>query len=421
MALRSALSLGINLRNMDDRVHDGSKEARIRLWWSIYSLEHLLTSMHGRASCVGESLCSVPLGIPTEEESFETPEVQQFLQNTTRRENQLRPTILETDSHCREPPSWIASCEPTPSLFFHHLVDLILISQAVLNKVYSIEGIREGSSQTEYRIQSYGRRMDRWRSKLNHNYQFTLPDAGPWQINPNLDDESLPYTRERVCLAMSYYSARITLCRPCLTQAPSSSANFASQSLAEPSSRSRLRAEMATNCLQAACSLLSILPDTPSLAWLARSTPWWSFLHYLMQATTALLLGLSYCSFASPPLNSSISRASSQTNNAPPLHPHNPFLETDLNIAISEAKKALSWIHAMATVDPAARRAFLLCDSMVQKIAPGLGLDLTDWPRAETIPGGDRSMDGRMLDPYDMVDFEGEGGTSSYFDQAVFG
>lgn len=354
--------------------------------------------------------------MPIEEESFETPEVQQFLQNTTHRENQLRPTLLETDSHHRELPSWIASCEPTPSLFFYHLVDLLLISQAVLNKVYSIEGIREGSSQIEYRIQSYGRRMDRWRSRLNHDYQFTLPDAGPWHINPNLEDESLPYTRERVCLAMNYYSARITLSRPCLTQAPSPSANLAPHSSAEPSSRSRLRAEMATNCLQAACSLLSILPDTPSLAWLARSTPWWSFLHFLMQATTALLLGLSYCSFASPPHNSSISRASSQKNNVPPLHPQNPLLEADLNIALSEAKKALSWIHTMATVDPAARRAFLLCDSVVQKIASGLRLDLTEWPSAETIPGGDLGMDERMLDPYDFVDFEGAGGNFRYFD-----
>jgi hypothetical protein len=33
---------------------------------------------------------------------------------------------------------------------------------------------------------------------------------------------------------------------------------------------------MATDCLQAACSLISILPENPDIAWFVRVTPWWS-------------------------------------------------------------------------------------------------------------------------------------------------
>ncbi|CAI7638087.1 unnamed protein product [Penicillium manginii] len=423
MALHSALSLGINLRNIDGRIHDGAKEARDRLWWSIYSLEHLLVSMNGRASCVGDSLCSVPLPMPAEEEGFDDPEIQTLVQNAKRRENQLRPTLLETQTQRRTPASWIASRDPSPSLFFHNLVDLTLISQAVLSKVYSIEGIREGTSQTEYRIQSYSRSFSRWVSKLIPSYQFSLPDTGYWKVNPNLDDDSLPYTRERVCLAMNYYSAQITLCRPCLTQLPNTSPNSspksASSQTSQPSALTKLRAEMATNCLQAACSLISILPNTPELSWIARTTPWWSVLHFLMQSTTAFLIGLSYCSFSSPPMNVSVSNSEQSTsqssNTTPSWTPPRPLLEADLNIAVAETKKALEWIHTMAAMDPAASRAFNLCDGLVKKIAPGLGLDLSDWPSAETLAVGDSHMDEIMRRLDELVDFEGGAG-EGYFD-----
>ncbi|KAJ5109690.1 hypothetical protein N7532_002335, partial [Penicillium argentinense] len=410
MALRSALSLGINLRHTDYRLHDGSKEARSRLWWSIYILEHLLTSMHGRASGVGESLCSVPPPLPVEEESFDDPEIQDLLQNSKFRESQLRPTLFESHMERKKKTTWIKTHEPCPALFFFHLVDLTLIAQAVLNKIYSIEGLREGTSQTEYRLQKYGSRMDRWRSKIHPSYQFNPPDAGPWQIIPNLDDESIPYARERVCLAMNYYSARITLSRPCLTQTHSIPSGSPSPGTtpAEPSRHAKFRTELATTCLQAACSLISVLPKEPDESWLVHMTPWWSVLHFLMQATTALLLGLSYCSFASPPQNPSIARLSSTQKDVPlDLKPTLPLLAADLNIAIAEVRKALSWIHAMASLDPAARRAFLLCDSVIRKIAPGLILDLEDWPSAETLVGGPGNEEDRMGGLDELVDFEG--------------
>lgn len=51
-----------------------------------------------------------------------------------------------------------------------------------------------------------------------------------------------------------------------------------------------------------------------------------------------------------------------------------------MDTAVSAARKALSWLHTTAYVDVAARRAFRLCDDIVRKIAPGLGIDLREWP-----------------------------------------
>jgi Fungal specific transcription factor domain. len=101
MALHSALSLGINLRLTDDRTKDAAKETRGRLWWSIYSLEHLITSMTGRPSCVGESLCSVPAPLPYEEETFNQPDAKRLLQDS-------RPPRSPTPLH------HLRSPQPTP-------------------------------------------------------------------------------------------------------------------------------------------------------------------------------------------------------------------------------------------------------------------------------------------------------------------
>ena len=390
LALRSALSLGINLRLTDDRTHNASKEARCRLWWSIYSLETLLTSMHGRASGVGEGLCSVPAPIPIEEEYFENPDVQRLFNDHQAREAQLRATIFETPTSHTSPSTsstWVSQCNPSPSLFFYYLVDLALISQSVINKIYSIEGIREGTSQTEYRLQKYATLMDRWLAKLPSNYQFTIPSSGPWHLNhPKLDDTSAPYVRECVCLAMSYFSSRITLCRPCLSHTHSHNPG---------DSRTKLRSEMATQCLQAACALISILPETPDISWLARVTPWWSVLHFLMQATTALLLGLSHASVS---------------NNSASTSPMSvPLNENDLGAAIIETRKVFFWIHAMAVVDPAARRAFLLVEGVMRRIAGSLNVDLKEWPSSNSLATFGAEGTGRMDGLDELVDFERAG------------
>lgn len=45
IASNSAIALGINMRNVDDKTDVVSKESRCRLWCSIFMLEHSLTTM----------------------------------------------------------------------------------------------------------------------------------------------------------------------------------------------------------------------------------------------------------------------------------------------------------------------------------------------------------------------------------------
>lgn len=398
MAFRSALSLGINLRFEDDRTHHASKEARSRLWWSIYVVEHLLTATTGRASCVSESLSAAPLPVPFEEENFDKPHALQLFQNPSMRASHLKLTLLETDEEAHSKAQWLASCEPSPSLFFHCLVDLCAITQAVINKVYSIQGLRDTASQLEQRVRKYSAKLDAWMAQLPPVYRFTS------QPHPH-DTLHLPddgFMRERVCLAIAYYSARITISRPCLSRSnPKSSKEPSSPSASpdapNPKSTSRSmsttttttnepscgpndssgntsgttnnsttgsnrRTSLSASCLRAACTLISILPETPDPAWLLRFSPWWSILHYLVQATTALLLGLA----SSTPL----------PETAAP----------DTAAVIRCTKKSLRWLHAMGAVYAASRRAFILCDSFIRRIAPSLGVDVGDLPDVAQLP-----------------------------------
>ncbi|GKZ26885.1 hypothetical protein AbraCBS73388_003274 [Aspergillus brasiliensis] len=377
MAFRSAISLGINLRFVDDRTQYPAKEARIRLWWSIFLLEHLLTAITGRVSCVGESLSATPLPIPFEEEAFARPDVLPLFQDSVSRMNRLKLTLLQTEEEARASESWLASCEPSPSLFFHCSVDLAAIGQDIINNVYGIQALNDCDSQFEQQIRKYSSILDIWLSKVPEAYRFTSVHSDEVDIS---SDNNSQWERERISLAMSYYSTRIMLCRPCLTHTgsplstqspnPAVAQHACPNSRPNSSSRTQFRSSMALMCVRSARSLLAFLPRTPDIMWITAMTPWWCILHYIMQATTAILCHLS----SWPP--------------GPSEHPAHPIF-SDLESTVREIKKAMRWLHHMAYRHAAPGRAFRQCNSILRRIAPSLGIDLSDLPDCRDLPTGE--------------------------------
>ncbi|KAF4171218.1 hypothetical protein CNMCM8060_003505 [Aspergillus lentulus] len=90
-----------------------------------------------------------------------------------------------------------------------------------------------------------------------------------------------------------------------------------------------------------------------------------------MQATTALLLGLS----SSAPLPSTPLPNAATFGPAP-----------DTAAVIRCTKKSLRWLHAMGAVNAASRRAFILCDSFMRRIAPSMGVEVGDLPDVAGLP-----------------------------------
>ncbi|KAL5045043.1 hypothetical protein BDW71DRAFT_90199 [Aspergillus fruticulosus] len=389
MALRSAICLGINLRFQDEKTPAASKEARTRLWWSIYQIEHIITSITGRISGCSEGLSAALLPVPFNEESADRNlGLREIFRDRNLRCTRLQLTLFQNQEQAESAAGWISKCEPSAALLFHVIIDLNIIAQAVINSVYSIQGLRQSTLQLEQRLHRHSQSMDNWLRKVPYPYRFFISaEDDTLHIPSGATEGESDYTRERITLAVYYYSARITLCRPCLSHNPT-----ALQKASDSKSRAGFRALMTLKCLRSSISMLSILPETPDTAWLISVTPWWSILHFLMQATTALLIFLTTQS------------GENADENTPQI---------GKGTIISQTSKALRWLHHLGFSSPAAARAFTLCESFVRRMGPSLGLDLGDLPSSEDFPSegedvdmigtGDLGNEG-MLDGLAMVD-----------------
>jgi len=61
LAVRHALTLGLHVRNEASELSDIKKEQRVRLWWSLYSMECSLNELTGRPTCISDQDISTPL------------------------------------------------------------------------------------------------------------------------------------------------------------------------------------------------------------------------------------------------------------------------------------------------------------------------------------------------------------------------
>lgn len=66
LAIRQALTLGLHVRNEAKDISDVEKEHRVRLWWSLYSLECSLNELTGRPTCISDRDISTPLPVNVE-------------------------------------------------------------------------------------------------------------------------------------------------------------------------------------------------------------------------------------------------------------------------------------------------------------------------------------------------------------------
>jgi hypothetical protein len=80
LAIRHALTLGLHVRSEAQDLSDVEKEHRVRLWWSLYSLECILNELTGRPSCISDRDISTPLPLNLDEDDFHT---RQTLYNKT--------------------------------------------------------------------------------------------------------------------------------------------------------------------------------------------------------------------------------------------------------------------------------------------------------------------------------------------------
>lgn len=355
------------MKNTSTITANVSKEARYRVWWCLYTFEHMLGIMTGRATCILDGVCTTPLPLPFEGEQLQDSLAVRLLNDVDLREEHLGSMASSyvrqmsgnpsggTDAKHTDTPtdvSWLQNLEPSHALCFLYYADLAVISQEIVNRVYSPTCALTPWAHIENRIGVLKSRIDLWHANLHPAFNFSRKDE-------HEKEEESSLLRGKLFLAFNYHSARITLGRPCLCRRD---AHLGSTGTEKPSFSHCL----AVVTLESASQMLDLIPDRPDAIQLYEYGPWWCVLHYLMQAVTVLLLELSFGSI------------------------HMPDHEQDLLVS---AKKGTRWLHAMSEFSIASRRAWQLCDLNLRKIAVGMDYDVSDMPNFVYGIDRERNMD----------------------------
>ena len=366
---------------------DVQKEVRVRLWWSICSLERLLELRTGRPSAIHPRDFSTPMPVPIPEESFPTDGSPLFI-NPLEVNGPLSPQSSEAEDdgagHSagsqRAAPSrstsWSgrggASSSASPAagkgkgkastsasrsrssdlvrasealsrdpLVANSATDFILrlrldmILHDILSSLFSPRAARRTWAEAQQLIGDFQRQLFAWQRRL------------PARFNFRRSHQDAAFARERLGLGLMYWSTVIVVTRPCLCRSDNQIPN-------ESATSKDSRRATAVTCVHAAEEILKFFPDEPDPMGFYRIVPWWKVVHHLAQAATVFLAELSY---------------------------HAYHLPQEADQILAAAKKAVHWLWAMSQYSVAAGRAWRTIDHLLRQIAPLIGGDASDMPR----------------------------------------
>lgn len=346
MAIRSAVSLGMNLKNNNPDITDVSKEIRNKVWWSLLVTESKLGLMTGRPTCISVNMCSSPFPLPFEENELQQQPAMSLLNDPELRDSQVNNVMAS--SYLRSAPfgkssdgphtstnsEWLQNLPISAGLYFLYSCDLNMLTQELLDRVYTANAVHQAWKTIKTQIDDIRGRIDAWLSSLPPGLDFTRIDAG---------DEA---PDEKMRLALPYYSARILLGRPCLCRH-------------EKDDPQRLNEDqlftqtMAVSTIKSAIQMAHLIPDDSNASRSTEYLPWWCLIHYVMQALTVMILELSFNSVHLP--------------------------EEKINL-LQLSKKCIRWLDRTSRHSVASHRAWQLCDSALRRLAEPLNLDVSDLP-----------------------------------------
>ncbi|KAL1591331.1 hypothetical protein SLS60_012075 [Paraconiothyrium brasiliense] len=323
-ALRYAHALGLHVRNEDPTASVNKKETLVHIWWALYTLEVKLSSVVGRPSFASKDFCSVPFPLPVNMEQLVDEKLASQLYE------QFRAAGMHLDSIETKP----ATFEPANAgSFLKAIVQISIITQRTMVELYPVRVVTRSWKEMRFVIASCREQLELWSSSLPLAFHFTQPSVGVTR-----------FPRERFILNFYYLGTKILVTRPCLCRLD---ARISNQTKASDD----VSKKMARDCVDAAKAMADILPDQVDLHFLFQACPWWSIVHYLMQALTVLLLEMSYGTVHFP---------------------------KDGQEIMPSTKKLLRWLRAMKKNDPLAQRAYTIAFELVQRVASQSHVDIAD-------------------------------------------
>ncbi|GFF42916.1 hypothetical protein IFM58399_06773 [Aspergillus lentulus] len=345
ISLRSAVTMGLNLRSESNTIAHVSKETRYRVWWSLFMLDISLCVMTGRPPSSSDEFRTTPPPVPFKEEDFSDDRVVQLIadhearglfmealgKTTATTETALTPEtsdhhLFNANRECEQvASSAIESLTPNISLYFLHNVELGLILREAVDTLYAPGVARKPWREIELAVAALNSKADIWLSRLPPAFHF--------------ETGARVFEQQRLNLAFRFYSTKIIIAQPCLSRLTRQTPGSEPPGVACET--------MATMCVDFAAQMLDLLPTIPQASWVYRVSPWWCFLHYLMQSTTVLLTQLLLLSEAGT---------------------------VRYNQVLEQVSKATRWLSEMSTNDPSSARAWLVCRDLISQHAPELDL-----------------------------------------------
>ncbi|PSN58852.1 hypothetical protein BS50DRAFT_595121 [Corynespora cassiicola Philippines] len=288
-ALRFAYSLGLHVRNDDPSTTAAKREILVRVWWSLYCLERLLSIITGRPSTMVDSQCSVPLPLTLSEELITKGGVE----NRYRRGDAPSDLALSATSLAFPTSSTLTSFplvflgseqrekESIPGSFFKAVVQIGIITQDMLSMLYAPGTMIQSLDEIQEHIRRFNQRLDGWMASLPPMLNFQTE-------YPGKIDMSRTFLREHLLLGLHFHSARILATRPCF-----GSLDTEGREGSNEDNLLLFNRRMTTLCIGSAKAVVDLLPDQPDVVFLYENGPWWSIVHYLMQSFSVFLLEFS--------------------------------------------------------------------------------------------------------------------------------
>lgn len=278
IAVRSAYSLGLHLRNEDPSASLAKRETLSRKWWSLYSLEHLLSTVTGRPSMIAASPCTAPVPGPIRGAHTASRTEDVYRMGRPSASDVLADgDFIRESSRARYAAPTLELVGSDSTITFAASVRLSIVTQAIVASPYSVTDPTKSLDKVEQDIAGLKWRLDQWIASLPRRLNFEQP----------ADALDTVWKRDRMLLGFQWCSARILLEQPCHY------AYVRKRSL-PMRYEAQFAYRMSRTCLNAAKAIIDCLPDEPRTDFVYNQCPWWCFVHYLMQAVSIFLLDLSY-------------------------------------------------------------------------------------------------------------------------------
>lgn len=239
-------------------------------------------------------------------------------------------------------PVGLGTIDANSGSFFNAAVQLSIITQSVLNSLYTTSTTFRSPTENQNEMAQLSQRIDQWVLSLPREFNFQDP----------YNDGNMLFSRERVLLGFQLCGARMMLGRQCLRPPKQPWREGAEATFAR---------RMGDSCIEAAKTVVDFLADKPTARFVHDQGPWWCIVHHLMQAISALLLGLSY-------------PASTSQDGMQMMH---------------YVKKSIRWLQMME--DPTAERACKVATSTLETVLRRYPVEVAHMWRMDSVHGSELS------------------------------